>query len=86
MPDIIQHLKDAYISNPAEALSLLPEVIQAVEEGKIAESSGTVYEVERVYCRICQKDHCRIIEKQVGKDIYFTREAAEKALLMEKGK
>jgi hypothetical protein len=35
MPDIIQQLKSAYISNPAEALSLMPEVIQQYDEGLI---------------------------------------------------
>lgn len=37
MPDIIQHLKDAYAENPAAALKLLPELFQAVDEGEIIE-------------------------------------------------
>jgi len=35
MPDIIQHLKDAYIANPASALNMLPELIRQYDEGLI---------------------------------------------------
>lgn len=78
MPDIIQRIRDAYADNQATALKLLPELFKAVDDGKIVESDGTIYEIERLWCRICQKDHCRIVEK--SKDIYFTREAAVAAL------
>ena len=37
MSDIIQRLKDAYAENPAAALKLLPELFQAVDDGKIIE-------------------------------------------------
>lgn len=35
MPDIIQHLKDAYSENPAKALELLPELFKQYNDGKI---------------------------------------------------
>lgn len=37
MSDIIQRLRDAYAENPAAALKLIPEVLQAHDEGKIVE-------------------------------------------------
>lgn len=37
MPNIIQHLKDAYIANPASTLKMLPELFQAAGDGKIVE-------------------------------------------------
>lgn len=37
MSDILSRLRDAYTENPASALTLLPELFQSADEGKIVE-------------------------------------------------
>lgn len=81
MSDLIQRIRDAYAENPASVLKLLPELFQAAYNGKIMEASPTkIYLIEGWYCRLCHKRHERIREIAVGKNVFLTREAAEKAL------
>lgn len=53
MPDLIQRLRDTYASNPAAALKMIPEVIQAEEDGKIVELpckvGDTVYFIKSAF-------------------------------------
>lgn len=81
MSDIIQRLRDAYAENPASALKLLPKLFQTADSGKIMEALPTkIYLIEGWYCRTCHKRHERIREIAVGKNVFLTRYAAEKAL------
>ena len=89
MPDIIQRLKSAYISNPAEALNMLPELFQRYDEGLIKVlPCNTVYEIhEDQDCGSLDLFYwisSRPIELKdiplIGKTVFLTREAAKKAL------
>lgn len=81
MPDILARLHAAYAENPASALALLPELLQAADEGMISEMTPSkVYLIEGWYCELCHKRHERIREMAVGKDAFLSRKAAEAAL------
>lgn len=85
MPDIIQQIRDTYATDKAAALNMLPELFKQYNDGKIINrDSTTVYEIRAVYCRICRGNHYTILEHQIGKDIFFSRESAEAEIRAEK--
>lgn len=49
MSDIIQRISDAYQRNPAEVLSLLPELMDAVKAGEVIELPYKVGDGDIVY-------------------------------------
>ena len=84
MPDlnIFQQLHDALSAGgTATVLKLAAEIDQLHSNGEIIEArSETVYELEKIWCNMCQRYHCRIVEKKIGKDIFWSRQSAKEAL------
>ena len=73
MPDLIQRLRDAYTENPASALKLIPEVLQAADEGLVVELPYPVLTEEQLNS-VPRLDR-EALEKRIRK-----AELAEKAL------
>lgn len=73
MSDLIQRLRAAYTENPASALKLIPEVLQAADEGRIVELPYPALTEERLNS-VPRLDR-EALEKRIRK-----AESAEKAL------
>ena len=73
MNDIIQRLRSAYTENPASALKLIPEVLQAADEGLVVELPYPVFTEEQLNS-VPRLDR-EALEKRIRK-----AESAEKAL------
>lgn len=73
MSDLIQRLRDAYTENPASALKLIPEVLQAADDGWIVELPYPVLTAEQLNS-VPRLDR-EALEKRIRK-----AESAEKAL------
>lgn len=88
MSDIIKRLKDAYSENPAKALELLPELFKTADEGKIVvlpcgvgDTIYTTYISGSGLTREIVSLHFSIgMLNDIGKTVFLTNEAAEKAL------
>lgn len=73
MSDLIQRLRAAYTENPASALKLIPEVLQAADEGLVVELPYPVFTEEQLNS-VPHLDR-EALEKRIRK-----AESAEKAL------
>ncbi|MDU6348536.1 MAG: hypothetical protein E6593_17560 [Clostridium sp.] len=89
MSNILQTLLATYQQNPAAALSLLPELFQAVEDGRMIELpckvGDTIYRINRIFGQTSISKE-QFYDNNIqfnwffGKTVFLTREEAEQAL------
>jgi hypothetical protein len=101
MSCILQRISDAYQRNPAEVLSLLPELMDAVKAGEVIELPCKVgdivyvddpfyiapWEIQHIGITIeCDGWERRFSLDEIGKTVFLTRKEAEKAIERNGGK
>jgi len=93
MNNLLQTLQTTYQQNPAAAISLLPDLFQAVEDGRVIEMpvkiGDMVYEpypegidvsaVFDITVCVCSENGVFGLD-DIGKIVFLTRAAAEQAL------